>query len=58
MDEANTKTIEVLTATIARAKADLNARMKHLDRNDSVDSADDTERRPGRLYNVFRALND
>ena len=58
MDEANTKTINVLTEIIAREKANLHARMKLLRNNQSTDSERHTERRPGRLYEVFQALND
>ena len=58
MDAADTKNIDVLTETIARQKADLKARMKHLRKNQNTDSEGQPERRPGRLYEVFQAIND
>lgn len=54
MDNPDGKIINLLTETITRGKASLNARMKRLRTNQNSDS----ERRPGRLYEVFQALND
>ena len=54
MDDLNSNAINVLTETIARGKASLNARMKRMRKNQNTES----KRRPGPLYEVFQALND
>ncbi len=58
MGDSNSKTIDVLTETIARGKADLNARMERLRKNQNTDSEGRPERHPGRLYEVFQAISD
>ncbi len=58
MDDPNEKTINTLAETIAREKANLNARVKHLREKQDADTQDGARRKPGRLYEVFQAIND
>lgn len=54
MDHSDRTAINVLTETIAREKANLHARIERLRHEHFAD----TDHRPGRLYEVFQALND
>ncbi len=56
--ESDAKTIDVLTETIAREKAGLHAHIERLRNENDTDSDSGSNRRPGRLYEVFQAIND
>lgn len=57
-DQSGATTIDVLTATIAREKAGLHARIERLRNENDIESDVESSRRPGRIYDVFQAIYD